>query len=101
MGKQTKTCSHVIVHNFVSFHRLAWHSVITKGLFIWEAGRDVKRDLAMHVYISYIIVESVSFVLSRDVYPINPYKTIEIINSKMYTYTSLEFIILIVFETSS
>ena len=27
--------------------------------FIWEAGRDVKRDLAMHVYISY---------LSRSVY---------------------------------
>ena len=46
---------------------------------------------------AYLIVESVSFVLLRDVYPINPKRTIEIINSMMYTDTSLEFIISIVF----
>ena len=32
--------------------------------------------------LSYLIVESVSFVLLRDVSPINPKKTIEIINSR-------------------
>ena len=37
----------------------------------------------------YLIVESVSFVLLRDVYRINPKRTIEIINSRMYTDTSL------------
>ena len=31
---------------------------------------------------NYLIVESVSFVLLRDVSPINPKKTIEIINSR-------------------
>ena len=35
----------------------------------------------------YLIVESVSFVLLRDVYPINPKRTIEIINSRdVYRY---------------
>ena len=45
-----------------------------------------------------------SFVLLRDVYPINPKRTIEIINSRMYKDVYryiLEFIISIVFETSS
>ena len=45
----------------------------------------------------YLIVESVSFVLLRDVYAINPKRTIEIINSRdVYRYI-LEFIISIVF----
>ena len=35
----------------------------------------------------YLIVESVSFVLLRDVYPINPKRTIEIISSRdVYRY---------------
>ena len=60
---------------------------------------------------AYLIVESVSFVLHRDLSPINPKKTIEIINSRALSYialvrgqyidNALEFIISIVFETSS
>ena len=34
----------------------------------------------------YLIVESVSFVLLRDVSLVNPSKTIEIINLRMYKY---------------
>ena len=46
----------------------------------------------------YLIVESVSFVLLQDVYPMNPKRTIEIImyDNEMYT-NSGEFIISIVF----
>ena len=60
--------------------RLVWERVSIRGLNNY-----------------YLIVESVSFVLLRDVYPINSKRTIEIMNSRVYTDTSLEFIISIVF----
>ena len=49
--------------------------------FIW-----LKLDIR-GFYLAYLIVESVSFVLLRDVYPINPKRTVEIINSRdVYRY---------------
>ena len=51
--------------------------------------------------VCYLIVESVSFVFLWDVYPVNPKRIIQIKYSRMYTDTSLEFIISIVLETST
>ena len=61
--------------------------LIRPGLTSLEV-RLVKMNLMRYIS-CYLIVESVSFVLLRDENPINPKRTIEIINSRMYTDTSL------------
>ena len=58
ISQKPKTVFHLIAYTFWGTLLLsrqfttAWDEQ-NKGLFIWEAGRYVKRDLAMHVYISY------------------------------------------------
>ena len=58
----------------------AFNIIIVQNFCGLMIGENIAFQYGHIMY--YIIVESVSFVLMRDISPINPKKTIEIINSR-------------------